>query len=79
MKTFNTLSVREQAYLIVVALQGSWMYDVMYDQLEDEQFCQKLIKIWKDNERVGDADKIEEFRHGVMSATLTQQILGDVI
>lgn len=37
-------SVKDQAYLIVVGLTGSWMYDATRAQLKDEVYCKEIVE-----------------------------------
>ena len=37
------LSIKWQAYYIIVGLNGSWLYDALYPQIEEEEFCAKIV------------------------------------
>ena len=39
----KSFTIKEQAYLIVVGLTGSWMYDATYKELEQEEYCQNIV------------------------------------
>lgn len=45
--TLDDYNVFGQAYFIVVGLNGSWMYDALYEQLKDEEFCKKIVGEYK--------------------------------
>ena len=37
------LSIRHQAYFIIVGLNGSWLYNALYPHIEEEEFCAKIV------------------------------------
>lgn len=62
MKKFNTLPVKEQAYIIVSVIAGSWLYNALYPQIEeDEEFYTKFVNEWRYNEGVGDVKRFDEY------------------
>lgn len=45
----KSFTIKEQAYLIVVGLTGSWMYNATHVELEDEKYCQRIVdQFWSD-------------------------------
>jgi hypothetical protein len=38
------LSIKWQAYFIIVGLNGSWLYNALYPQIEEEWFCAKIVE-----------------------------------
>ena len=39
----KSFTIKQQAYLIVVGLTGSWMYDATHKQLKEEEYCQSIV------------------------------------
>jgi len=39
----NIPCVKDKAYFIIVGMNGSWLYDALYPQIEDEEFCQRIV------------------------------------
>jgi hypothetical protein len=37
------LSIKNQAYFIIVGLNGSWLYNALYPHIEQEEFCAKIV------------------------------------
>jgi hypothetical protein len=49
MKDFWSQPIKDQAYYIVVGFCGSWMYEVLLSEMEDEEFCRKLVNRYRDD------------------------------
>ena len=46
----KSFTIKQQAYLIVVGLTGSWMYDATHKELESEEYCQRIVdQYWLNN------------------------------
>lgn len=39
----KSFGVKEQAYLILVGLNGSWIYEATHKELEQEDYCQRIV------------------------------------
>ena len=54
------LSIRYQAYYIITGLNGSWLYNAMHKELENEVYCMRLVNQYYMNECVGTTEQIEQ-------------------
>ena len=51
------------AYYLVTFMSGSWLHDVLYNQLEDEEFCKTFIDRFVDQYGI-DEHLIEHIEEG---------------
>lgn len=35
--------IKDKAYFIIVGMNGSWLYDALYPQIKDEEFCKRIV------------------------------------
>lgn len=49
MKLIDIPCVKDQAYFIMVGLNGSWMFDATYPINQDEDWCRQWVKHYTDN------------------------------
>ena len=42
--TLKDYNVFGQAYFILVQSNGSWIYDALHKELQDEQFCKRIVE-----------------------------------
>jgi hypothetical protein len=44
-----SLPIKDQAYFILVGREGSWIYNAMYDEMDNnEGFCGRIVQAYKD-------------------------------
>lgn len=36
--------VKDQAYFILIGVNGSWIYEILHKQLEDKEFCKQVVE-----------------------------------
>ena len=39
----KSFEVKKLAYLILVGINGSWIYEALHEQLKDEEFCKNIV------------------------------------
>jgi hypothetical protein len=58
----SDLSVQDQAYYILVAINGSWIYNALHARLKDEALCAEIVREFLlDNEGGELVDDVETF------------------
>ena len=55
------LSIKDQAYYIMVGLEGSWLYNALHKQAEDETWCVEFVAQWKEDGGEVDRDRVEHY------------------
>lgn len=63
----KSFTVKEQAYLIIVGLTGSWMYDATHKELENEEYCQRIVEEFWCNYAEGSLSTIAMYAHDTIS------------
>lgn len=55
------LPIHDQAYFIIVGLNGSWLYNAMYKWMEVEANCQSIVDNYKADWCQTTLDQIEQY------------------
>jgi hypothetical protein len=45
-----SLPIKDQAYYILVGINGSWIYNALFDDMEeDEGFCMRIVEAYRED------------------------------
>lgn len=60
--TIQELDYEQQAYFILTLLQGSWIVNAMWEQLQEEEFCERIVKEYGENvEKLDEKSDLHEW------------------
>ena len=65
--------IKDQAYFIMVGIEGSWLYEATYPNNQDETWCAKFVKAFVDDngwERESIQQSINDSYEWIMSNRL---------
>ena len=70
--------IKDQAYFIMVGLEGSWLYNACYPSVEDEAWCKNFVNCFADDYGLDEVytDKFGE-EHRVRSISTIQQHINE--